>query len=305
MLVSSGSLLKKARAGKYAVPAFNINDLEMLKAVIQAAVLERSPIIVQTSEGAIEYAGMDYLLAMVSVAAKSKIPVVMHLDHGKNLKTIKLAIESGYTSVMFDGSALPYLENVRDTKQVVKWAKAKRVSVEAELGSIKGIEDLINVRERDAVLTNPEQAAQFVKQTGCDALAVAIGTAHGAYKFKGITHLDLERLKDISKRVKLPLVLHGASGVMENVVELAEKYGAKLGEARGVLDEDIKKAIPLGIAKINIDTDLRLAFTAGVREALHDLPTVIDPRKLLEPASLLMTEVARYKIRLFGSHGKA
>ncbi len=305
MLVSSGSLLKKARAGKYAVPAFNINDLEMLKAVIQAAVLERSPIIVQTSEGAIEYAGMDYLLAMVSVAAKSKIPVVMHLDHGKNLKTIKRAIDSGYTSIMFDGSALPYLENVRGTKQVVKWAKAKRVSVEAELGSIKGIEDLVNVRERDAVLTNPEQAVQFVKETRCDALAVAIGTAHGAYKFKGITHLDIDRLKEIAKRVKLPLVLHGASGVMENVVELAEKYGAKLGEARGVLDEDIKKAIPLGIAKINIDTDLRLAFTAGIREALHDLPTVIDPRKLLEPASLLMTEVARYKIRLFGSHGKA
>jgi fructose-bisphosphate aldolase class II len=305
MLVSSASLLKKARAGKYAIPAFNINDLEMLKAVIQAAVLECSPIIVQTSEGAIEYAGMDYLLAMVSVAAKSKIPVVMHLDHGKNLKTIKLAIDSGYTSVMFDGSALPYLENVRDAKQVVKWAKAKRVSVEAELGSIKGIEDLVNVRERDAVLTNPEQAVQFVKETGCDALAVAIGTAHGAYKFKGITHLDLDRLKEIAKRVKLPLVLHGASGVMENVVELAEKYGAKLGEARGVLDEDIKKAIPLGIAKINIDTDLRLAFTAGIREALHDLPTVIDPRKLLEPANLLMTEVARYKIRLFGSHGKA
>ncbi len=305
MLVSSASLLKKARAGKYAIPAFNINDLEMLKAVIQAAVLERSPIIVQTSEGAIEYAGMDYLIAMVSVAAKSKIPVVMHLDHGKNLKTIKLAIDSGYTSVMFDGSALPYLENVRSTKQVVSWAKAKRVSVEAELGSIKGIEDLVNVRERDAVLTNPEQAVQFVKETGCDTLAIAIGTAHGAYKFKGITHLDLERLKEISKRVKLPLVLHGASGVMENVVDLAEKYGAKLGEARGVLDEDIKKAIPLGIAKINIDTDLRLAFTAGVREALHDLPTVIDPRKLLEPASLLMTEVARYKIRLFGSHGKA
>lgn len=305
MLVSSASLLKKARAGKYAIPAFNINDLEMLKAVIQAAVLERSPIIVQTSEGAIEYAGMDYLIAMVSVAAKSKIPVVMHLDHGKNLKTIKLAIDSGYTSVMFDGSALPYLENVRSTKQVVSWAKAKRVSVEAELGSIKGIEDLVNVQKRDAVLTNPEQAVQFVKETGCDALAVAIGTAHGAYKFKGITHLDLERLKEISKRVKLPLVLHGASGVMENVVDLAEKYGAKLGEARGVLDEDIKKAIPLGIAKINIDTDLRLAFTAGVREALHDLPTVIDPRKLLEPASLLMTEVARYKIRLFGSHGKA
>lgn len=304
MLIPSLPLLKKARAGKYAVPAFNINDLEMLKAVMKAAEAEHSPIIVQTSEGAIEYAGMDYLVVMVKVAARAKIPVVLHLDHGKNLEVIRAAIMSGYTSVMFDGSALPYQENVRLTKQVVKWAHARRVSVEAELGSIKGIEDLVNVAERDAVLTNPEQAAQFVKETGCDALAVAIGTAHGAYKFKGTTHLDIERLKEIAKRVKLPLVLHGASGVMEDVVELAERYGAKLGEARGVMDEDIKKAIPLGIAKINIDTDLRLAFTAGIRESLHDLPTVIDPRKLLEPASLLMTEVARYKMHLFGSRGK-
>ncbi len=305
MLTPSLPLLKKARTGKYAVPAFNINDLEMLKSVMKAAEAERSPIIVQTSEGAIEYAGMEYLVAMVKVAAQAKIPVVLHLDHGKNLDILRKAIASGYTSIMFDGSALPYQENVHITKQVVKWAHAKRVSVEAELGSIKGIEDLVHVSERDAVLTNPEQAAHFIKETGCDSLAIAIGTAHGAYKFKGSTHLDIERLKEIAKRVKLPLVLHGASGVMEDVVELAERYGAKLGEARGVMDEDIKKAIPLGVAKINIDTDLRLAFTAGVREALHDLPTVIDPRKLLEPASLLMTEVARYKMRLFGSRGKA
>lgn len=304
MLINSLSLLKKARAGKYAVPAFNINDLEMLKAVVRAAEAERSPIIVQTSEGAIEYAGMEYLIAMVYVAAAGKIPVVLHLDHGKNLDVIHRAIKSGYTSVMFDGSALSYEDNVRCTKQVVKWAHPKKISVEAELGSIKGIEDLVNIAERDAVLTNPEQAVKFVKETSCDSLAVAIGTAHGAYKFKGITHLDLARLKEIAKRVKLPLVLHGASGVMEDVKELAETYGAKLGEARGVLDEDIKKAIPLGIAKINIDTDLRLAFTAGIRESVHDLPAVIDPRKFLEPASVLMTEVARYKMRLFKSHGK-
>lgn len=304
MLVPSLPLLKKARAGKYAVPAFNVNDLEMLKAIMRAAEALRSPIIVQTSEGAIEYAGMDYLVAMVRVAAKANIPVVLHLDHGKNLEVIREAIASGYTSVMFDGSALPYEENVRVTKQVVKWGHARRISVEAELGSIKGIEDLVSVAERDAVLTNPEQAKQFVKETGCDTLAVAIGTAHGAYKFTGVTHLDLERLKKIAALVKVPIVLHGASGVMEDVVELAEKHGAKLGEARGVLDEDIKKAIKLGVAKINIDTDLRLAFTAGIREAIDELPKVIDPRKLLEPANLLMTEVAKYKINLFGSKGK-
>ncbi len=304
MLVPSLSILKLARAGKYAVPAFNVNDLEMLKAIMRAAEELCSPIIVQTSEGAIEYAGMDYLIAMVRVAAKAAIPVVLHLDHGKNLDVIKTAISSGYTSVMFDGSALSYAENVRLTKQVVKWARAKRVSVEAELGSIKGIEDLVSIAVRNAVLTNPEQAKQFVKETGCDTLAVAIGTAHGAYKFKGVTHLDLDRLKKIATLVKLPIVLHGASGVMEDVVELAEKHGAKLGEMRGVLDEDIKQAVKLGVAKINIDTDLRLAFTAGIREAVDELPTVIDPRQLLEPASLLMTEVAKYKINLFGSTNK-
>ncbi len=304
MLVPSLPILKKARAAKYAVPAFNINDLEMLQAVVRAAEALQSPIIVQTSEGAIEYAGMDYLVAMVRIAAKAPIPVVLHLDHGKNLDTIRAAIESGYTSVMFDGSALPYAENVRITKQVVGWARAKRVSVEAELGSIKGIEDLVSVAARDAVLTQPDQAKQFVQETGCDTLAVAIGTAHGAYKFKGVTHLDLDRLKKIAALVNIPLVLHGASGVMENIVDLAEKHGATLGEVRGVLDGDIKKAIKLGVSKINIDTDLRLAFTAGIREAIDDLPQVIDPRKLLEPSNLLMTEVAKYKIHLFGSTRK-
>lgn len=304
MLLPSLPILKKARAGKYAVPAFNVNDLEMLKAVMRAAEDLRSPIIVQTSEGAIEYAGMEYLVAMARVAAKAKIPVVLHLDHGKNVDVIREAIMSGYTSVMFDGSALPYDENVKITKQVVKWSHPRRISVEAELGSIKGIEDLVNVAERDAVLTNPDQAKHFVKETGCDSLAIAIGTAHGAYKFTGETHLDLERLKKIATLVKCPLVLHGASGVMEDVVAIAERHGAKLGEARGVLDVDIKKAIKLGVAKVNIDTDLRIAFTAGIREAIDELPKVIDPRKLLEPASLLMTEVAKYKINLFGSAGK-
>lgn len=304
MLSPSLPILKKARAGKYAVPAFNVNDLEMLKAVMRAAEDLRSPIIVQTSEGAIEYAGMDYLVAMVQIAAKAKIPVALHLDHGKNLDIMRAAIKSGYTSVMFDGSALPYEENVRITKQVVSWARPKGITVEAELGAIKGIEDLVNVAERDAVLTNPNQALTFIKETDCDTLAVAIGTAHGAYKFKGITHLDLERLQAIAKLVKIPIVLHGASGVMEDMKKIAEEYGAKLGEARGVLDEDIKAAIKLGVSKVNIDTDLRLAFTAGIREAIHDLPTIIDPRKLLEPASLLMTEVAKYKINLFGCAGK-
>ena len=305
MLVAALPILKKARAGKYAVPAFNINNLEILKAVIEAATELKSPIIVQTSEGAIEYAGMDYLIAMVRVAAKAKIPVVLHLDHGKNLKTIKQAIDSGYTSVMFDGSSLPYRKNVQSTKQVVAWAKKKGVSVEAEIGVLAGIEDFVSVEARDAALTDPKQALAFSKETGCDSLAIAIGTAHGAYKFKGKTHLDIDRLKQIAALVKKPLVLHGASGVLEDVKAMAEHYGAKLGEARGVMDQDIKQAIKHGIAKINIDTDLRLAFTAGIREAVNDLPKVIDPRKLLEPSNLLIKEVAKRKIMIFGSKGKA
>lgn len=305
MLVSSTALLQRARRDHFAVPAFNINDMEILKSVVAAATEMKSPIIVQTSEGAIEYAGMDYLIAMVRVAAQAKLPIVLHVDHGKNLKTIHEAIKRGYTSVMFDGSSLPYEENVEKTKQVVAWAHAKKISVEAEIGALKGMEDFVNVAARDASLTQPEQAVAFARATHCDSLAIAIGTAHGAYKFTGETHLDLPRLKKIASLIKKPLVLHGASGVLEDVIEIAERYGAKIGDARGVLDDDIKKAIKLGIAKVNIDTDLRLAFTAGIREAVHDFPKVIDPRKLLEPASLLMKEVAKRKMKLFGSAGKA
>ena len=304
MLVTAKQVLVPARQKHYAVPAFNVNDLEFLRAVMDAAVRMKSPVIVQTSEGAIAYAGMDYLVAMVRVAAQAKIPVVMHLDHGKDLKVIRQAIQSGYTSVMIDGSALPYAKNVAATKKVVAWARAKRVSIEAEIGALAGIEDFVSVADADAHLTNPQEAARFARETHCDSLAVAIGTSHGAFKFKNKTHLDIDRLKKIASLVKIPIVLHGASGVLEDVKAIAEKYGAKLGEARGVLDADIKNAIKHGVAKINIDTDLRLAFTAGIREAVHDLPKVIDPRKLLEPANLLMREVAMRKMKLFGSAGR-
>lgn len=305
MLLPAKKLLIAARAKRYAVPAFNVNNLEILKAVMSAAERMRSPVVVQTSEGAIDYAGIDYLAAMIRVAASGTVPVVMHLDHGKDLAYVKMALANGYSSVMFDGSALPYAKNAAMTKRVVKMAHAKGASVEAEIGALAGIEDFVSVEEKDAALTNPDEAARFAKHTGCDSLAVAIGTSHGAFKFKGKTHLDIDRLKKISNLVKLPIVLHGASGVLEDVKKLAVHHGAKLGEARGVLDADIKAAIRHGVAKINIDTDLRLAFTAGVREAVDDLPKVIDPRKLLEPASLLMREVAMRKMKLFGSAGRA
>lgn len=305
MLISSQKLLIDARKRGYAVPAFNINNMEMVEAVMKAATELKSPVILQTSEGAIEYAGMRYLIAMARVAAEAKLPIVLHVDHGKDLNILKQAIKSGYTSIMIDASRMSLKDNIATTKKVVAFAKAKKISVEAEIGAIRGVEDHISVSDAQAFLTNPEEAALFAKETGCDSLAVSVGTAHGAYKFQGLPRLDLARLKEIASLVRIPLVLHGASGVREDLIDLAEHHGAKIGEARGVLDQDIKKAIKLGVTKVNIDTDLRLAFTAGIREAIDELPKVIDPRKFLTPAALLMTEVARQKIKLFGSAGKA
>ncbi len=304
MLISLKSILAKAQKGHYAVPAFNINDLEVLQSIMEAAKKLKSPVIVQTSQGAISYAGMDNLISMVRLAARGKIPVVLHLDHGRDLKIIKKAVDSGYTSVMFDGSDLPYGKNINTTKKVVKMARRKGVSVEAELGALRGVEDIVSVSAREAILTNPKQAAEFVKKTGCDALAVAVGTSHGAYKFKGAPKLDLKRLKEIKRLVKTPLVLHGASGVPRELVNLIIKCGGKLKCAKGNSDSEIKKAINLGVCKINIDTDLRLAFTAGVRCKLKEDKKVFDPRKILEDAKILMEKVAMEKIKLCGSAGK-
>ena len=305
MLITLKQALAKAEKGGYAIPAFNINNLEIDQAVMEAARELRSPIILQTSEGAIEYAGMEYLKALVYESAKGKIPVVFHLDHGKNLKLIKKAIDSGYTSVMFDGSLLDFKTNARETKKVVAWAKKRGVSVEAELGAIKGIEDLVSVAERQVFFTDPEEAKKFVDQTGIDALAVSIGTAHGAHKFKGEAVLDILRLKKIHALVKKPIVLHGASGVIRDLIEKGEKYGADFSRALGVPDEEITKAILNGVRKINIDTDLRLAFTVGVRQFLMENPKEFDPRKVLSTAKLLMKEVAMRKMKLFGSAGRA
>lgn len=311
MLATLKSVLAKANKAGYAVGAFNINNLEILQAAMEAAVEMKSPVIVQTSEGAVEYAGMEYLRAMAYVAAKAKVPVVFHLDHGKDLKVVKRAIASGYTSVMYDGSALVEDENIRNTKKVAGWAKAKGVSVEAEIGAIAGIEDFVSVAERDANLTDPQRAAAFAKATKCDALAVAVGTSHGAFKFKGETILDFERLKKIKELTRMPLVLHGASGISPELVERTKAQCSLLGDcarlenARGVSDEAIKKAVSLGINKINVDSDLRIAFTAAVRETLLTDKKAFDPRKILGPAKKLMKEVVRHKMELFGSAGRA
>lgn len=307
MLTTLKTVLSKAQRGNYAVGAFNINNLEILQAIVEAAVEETSPVILSTSEGAITYAGMDELGALVHLAAKKyKIPMVMHLDHGKNYDLVVEAIRSGYyTSVMYDGSSLPFEENIKTTKRIVKMAHARGISVEAELGAIAGIEDFVSVSERDAHLTDPDQAKEFVKRTQCDALAVAIGTSHGAYKFKGDSKLDIKRLEAINSQVKVPLVLHGASGVPASIKNLCIKYGCKIAKAKGVSDSSIKRAVAGGINKVNIDTDLRIAFDAGIRKFLKEKPEVFDPRKILEPARDLMTKVVRKKMQLFGCSGKA
>jgi fructose-bisphosphate aldolase, class II len=306
MLTSLDTVLNKANRGGYAVGAFNINNLETLQAVMAAAELEKSPVIISTSEGAINYAGMEELGALVHLAAeRSKRPVVFHLDHGKNYDLVVKTIKSGlYTSVMFDGSSLPYKENIKVTKKIVAMAHRRGISVEAELGAIAGIEDFVSVEEKDAHFTDPEQALDFVTRTGCDALAVAIGTSHGAYKFDGDSQLDFKRLSQISDLIKIPLVLHGASGIPAAIKKQCIKYGCKIEDAKGVSDAHIKKAVSLGIDKINIDSDLRIAFDAGVRKFLHHNPEVIDPRKILTPAKELITKVVSQKMRMFGCAGK-
>ncbi len=299
-------VLDKARAGKYAVGAFNINDMEIAKAIGGAAREERSPVILAVSPSAIKYAGIEYIYEIARVTAdKSGVPMVLHLDHGTTFEDCVQCIRYGWSSVMFDGSKLPFEENVKQTAEIVRIAHAAGVSVEAELGKLAGVEGHVSVEEKDAIFTNPEEAKIFVDRTGVDALAVAIGTSHGAYKFKGEATLDFPRLEKIEKLVNIPIVLHGASGVPKDVLDKAAKYGAKLPGAAGVPNDAIKQAIKLGVAKINIDTDIRLALTAAIRQVLAEKPEEFDPRKIFGPAEDAMKAVAKGKMQLFGSSGKA
>jgi len=304
MLVTNKEVLSAASAGGYAVGAFNINNMEILQAIVETAAEEKSPIIVSASPSAVKYAGLEYLVAMVKVAAKlyPSVPMTLHLDHGKDIETATMCINGGFTSVMIDGSHLDFEGNVAMTKHVVELAHSKGVSVEAELGKLVSQES--TAKDAEDPYTDPNAAVEFVKRTGVDSLAVAIGTSHGAYKFKGEVKLDFERLITIRRKVNIPLVLHGASGVPAWIVEKATKYGAELSGAKGIPDAHIKKAVSLGIAKINIDTDLRLAFTGSIREVLATSPKEYDPRKVLGPAKENMKKVVQEKMRLFGSSGK-
>lgn len=282
-LVSLKEVLEPAEKGGYAVGAFNANNMEIVQAIIEAADEERSPVILQASQGAIKYAGLDYIVAMVKTAAQgTSVPVVLHLDHGTDFDQVMRCIRYGFSSVMYDGSRLPLEENMATTLRVVEVARAVGVSVEGELGKIGGTEDDISVEEREALFTDPAEAQRFVKETGVDALAVAIGTAHGPYK--GEPRLDFPRLKRIKELTSASIVLHGASGVP---------------------DDAIRQAIALGVNKINIDTDIRQAFTRGLKDFIKNNPDNIDPRKMLSPAKAEMKQIIKEKMRLFGCSGKA
>ncbi|MEG6617440.1 class II fructose-1,6-bisphosphate aldolase [Peptococcaceae bacterium 1198_IL3148] len=282
-LVTVAELLQRAEEGKYAVGAFNCNNMEIVQAIIAAAEAEQSPVIIQASQGAIKYAGLEWIVGMAKLAAEqTTVPVALHLDHGTSFEQCVQCIRAGFSSVMIDGSKHPLEENIALTNKVLEVARAVGVSVEAELGKIGGTEDDITVDEKDAMFTSPEEAKIFVDRTGVDALAVAIGTAHGQYK--GEPKLDFERLKKIKSMVDVPIVLHGSSGVP---------------------DEAIKKAISLGVRKVNIDTNIREAITYTIRQVLADKPNEIDPRKVIGPGRDKAIEVIREKIRVFGSNGKA
>jgi len=281
VLVSGKELFQAAKQGGYAVGAFNVNNMEIIQAIIEAAEEENSPVFLQASQGGIKYAGLEYIAALAKTAAEqAKVPVALNLDHGTSFAQVAKCIRAGFSAVMIDGSQLSFEDNIAITQKVVDMAAPCGVSVEAELGKIGGTEDDISVAE--AVFTDPDEAAEFVERTKIDALAVAIGTAHGVYK--GEPKLDFTRLEQIRNATNIPLVLHGASGVPE---------------------EAIRKAVPLGICKINIDTELRQAFTKAVQEVVHTKPQEFDPRKLLGPAREAMKEVVKAKLRLFGCAGRA
>ncbi len=306
MLVNLNEFLPKARKGGYAVGAFNTSNLEITQAILQAAEDLRSPVIIATSEKAIRYAGIENISQMIiGMAKRTKIPVVLHLDHGRSYELCRECIKHGYTSVMIDASSLSFTENVKLTKKVVCYARKRGVSVEAEIGRLAGIEDDLKVRDSQAIYTDPDEARKFAEDTGCDALAVAIGTSHGAYKFKGRPKLRIDILGEIAGLVKTPLVLHGASGVKSRWINHVNRYGGTMEHARGVPDALIRQAVENGITKINTDTDLRIGFTAGVREYLANHPSDFDPRKIIAQARKRITDVVLDRIEVFGSRNKA
>ncbi len=298
-LVTTKEMFKKAYEGHYAVGAFNVNNMEIIQGIVEAAKQENAPLILQVSAGARKYANPVYLRKLVEAAIEDTgLDICLHLDHGEDFEICRQCVDDGFTSVMIDGSKHPFEENIALTKQVVEYAHSKGVVVEAELGKLAGVEDAVKVNTKDATYTDPEQAAEFVERTGVDSLAIAIGTSHGAYKFKGDPSLDFERLEVISKLLpEFPLVLHGSSSVPKEFVDLCNKYGGKIPGAAGVPEEMLRRASKMGVCKINIDTDLRLAMTACIRQLFVENPSEFDPRKYLGPGRTAIRDMVAHKMR--------
>ncbi len=307
-LVTTKVMFEKSMNEGFAIGAFNVNNMEIIQGIVDAASKQNSPVILQASSGAIKYARPIYLKKMIEAAVEeTNIPIALHLDHGPDFETCMACIDGGFTSVMIDGSKYSFEENIALTKKVVDYAHERGVVVEAELGQLAGIEDDVNVSESDAKYTDPDQAKEFVERTGCDSLAIAIGTSHGAYKFKGEAKLRFDILAKIKEKIpNTPIVLHGASTVIPELVEMCNNYGGNIPGAKGVPDEILQEASRSGVSKINVDTDLRLAMTGSIRKVFSQDPGAFDPRKYLKPARDLITETVEHKIRdVFGSSNKA
>lgn len=298
-LITTKEMFKKALVNDYAVGAFNVNNMEIIQGIVDAASIENAPLILQVSAGARKYAKPAYLLKLVEAAIEDTgLDIALHLDHGEDFDICKKCIDDGFTSVMIDGSKHPFEENIALTKQVVEYAHAHGVVVEAELGKLAGVEDNIKVDARSATFTDPDEAVEFVERTGVDSLAIAIGTSHGAYKFTGEPYLDYEILKKIHSLLPdTPLVLHGASSVLKEFVDRCNEFGGQIPGAQGVPEEMIRESTKYGICKVNIDTDLRLAMTAEIRRVLIENPKEFDPRKYLGPGRDAITKMVQHKIK--------
>ena len=307
-LVNSRELFKRAYKEGYALGAFNVNNMEIIQGIVEGATAEHAPLILQVSAGARKYANHIYLMKLIEAAVEtSGLPIVVHLDHGPDFETCKSCIDGGFTSVMIDGSHLSFDENIKLTRQVVEYAHDRDVTVEGELGRLAGVEDDIKVTSEDSSYTRPEDVEEFVTRTGCDSLAIAIGTSHGAFKFKGEPKLRFDILEEVSRRLpEFPVVLHGASSVIPEYVDMINLYGGKIAGARGVPEELLRQAAAMAVCKINIDSDLRLAFTALIRKHFVEHPDHFDPRQYLSDARIALAGMVRHKIvHVLGCGGKA
>ncbi|MDD7672840.1 MAG: class II fructose-1,6-bisphosphate aldolase [Clostridia bacterium] len=299
-LVTTKEMFEKAYAGGYAIGAFNVNNMEIIQGITEAAQLEQSPVILQVSAGARKYAKHIYLTKLVEAAiADTDLPIALHLDHGENFDICKSCIDGGFSSVMIDGSKYSFEENIAMTRQVVEYAHARGVTVEGELGKLAGIEDAVNVSADDAMFTNPAEVEEFVTRTGVDSLAIAIGTSHGAYKFKpGVKpQLRFDILEEVARRIPgFPIVLHGSSSVPQEFVQQVNQYGGAMSDAIGIPEEMLRQAARMAVCKINIDSDLRLAMTAAVRKHLAEHPDHFDPRQYLKDGRDAIRDMVRHKI---------